>query len=197
VLSVALAFWMPRPLSAPEVSSSPFVSTPTVAASHGIDLFSSPEATRLSQLIERIGFGDVDDTAKGEVKAIMKDYCARTGHPLPQAAYDEQVAIIGTILEYKYELGRSALLSWDRSNCTVTPTFTSLREQAARAVDAPQLDEDTRMIEGASRHRSVVTDKDGRAFEFGRETLVRGLSRSERRWRNFQTLATVIQEFGR
>jgi hypothetical protein len=65
----------------------------------------------------------------------------------------------------------------------------------ARIGNAQQLEEDTKMIEIASSRKSEVTDKDGQTFEFGRETLLVGLSRSERRWANLQTLATMIQEF--
>jgi hypothetical protein len=96
-------------------------------------------------------------TPDGErkLREILKGYVARKGVYLSKSWYEEQFEGLRKLAEYKYELGRCAVLSWDSNHYSVTPEFTKLRGAVRGLVPGPQLSEDTRMLEAAARHNSV------------------------------------------
>jgi hypothetical protein len=73
------------------------------------------------------------------IREILKRYVTRKGSYLSKSWYEEQFEGLRNLAEYKYELGRSAVLSWDSNQYSVTPEFTGLRRTVSDFVPGPQL----------------------------------------------------------
>jgi hypothetical protein len=98
------------------------------------------------------------------IREILKGYVTRKGSYLSKSWYKEQFEGLRNLTEYKYELGRSAVLSWDSSQYSVTPEFTDLR----RAVlPLGCLRAATRVSSGTTRVSSSAT----RALDIPRTRL--------------------------
>lgn len=79
------------------------------------------ELERLRAVLEHLTAGELSDADIRQTRAVLQEYRARTSRALTKREYEEQFGPIRAILEYKYELGESALLSWDKGQVVTTP----------------------------------------------------------------------------
>jgi hypothetical protein len=136
--------------------------------------------------------GELSDQDIRQVRTILSDYFHRTGAKLSKAQYEENLGFLRAITEYKYELGRSALLSWDNGRVITTPEFDSLSNALREAIPDAQLREDRNMIEVASRHQPYIDASDGKRYEFSREGLAAGHEKKTRQRAAFERLTTSV-----
>jgi hypothetical protein len=141
---------------------------------------SDAELERLRPILKHVTVGTLAIGDVHEARAILEDYRTRTGRPLAKAEYDEQFGPLRVLLEYKYELGQSALLSWDKGQVVTTPTFNHLWAEVSNLVPATQFAEDDAMIRTAARRAAEIQTPDGRRFEFSRASVAAGLEQKKR-----------------
>ncbi len=139
----------------------------------------------------------LSDGGSIKIREILKGYVKRKGSFLSKLWYEQHFDDLHNLSEYKYELGRSALLSWDAGQYSVTPEFADLREIVSRFVPGPQLSEDTRMLESASRHDAIITDSEGGKYRFDREDLLSGVNHRDKQRLELRRVLEIINEFVR
>jgi hypothetical protein len=140
---------------------------------------SDQELERLRPILDHVTSGNLSNGDIHDARAILEDYKNRTGRRLGKAEYDAQFGPLRIILEYKYELGQSALLSWEKGQVVTTPTFNRLRTEVSNLVPATQVNEDDAMIRTAARRSLAIDTPDGRRFEFSRANIVAGLEKKK------------------
>ncbi len=141
---------------------------------------SDPEIQRLALALRRLSSGDLEEREVLEVRAVLNDYRTRTGVLPTTVQFEQHISPVRLILEYKYELGESALLSWDQAQFRTTPAFDQLSKQLREIIPSTQFQEDVEMIKAASRRQSFVDTHDGKRFEFSRNNIASGLQKKKR-----------------
>jgi hypothetical protein len=131
------------------------------------------------------------------IREILKGHVAREGSYLSKSWFEQQFGGIRDLAEYKYQLGQSAILSWDSERYSVTPEFAELRSKVFNIVPGPQLSEDTQMLEAAVRHDTTTSDNEGHSYGFDREHLVSGTNHRGKQRQGLEHAMSVVLEFVR
>ena len=184
----------------PSSSSNATSSGPSAEGSSGTEPAAGLAEHEMSQLsVELRSAMETGLTHDGanRIREILKGYVMRKGTYLSRSWYKQQLEGLRNLTEYKYELGRSAVLSWDSSQYSVTPEFTALRRTVSDFVPGPQLSEDTQMLEAAAKHDTVVVDSEGHKYRFDREHLVSGMSHRDKQRLGLRQALEIVNEFVR
>jgi hypothetical protein len=155
---------------------------------------SSDEAQRLETAIRPIEAGGLSEGDIRAVRSVLSDYMKRTGGKLSKAQYQQNLGFLRIVLNYKYALGESALLSWDSQRVVTTPDFDRLMAQVKGLITYAQRNEDQNMLEIAARHQGFIDTADGKRFEFSRTTLVAGRQMTKQKLDAMEKLTNSVAD---
>jgi hypothetical protein len=149
---------------------------------------------RLAVVSKRLLSSAPQDSDVREVRSVLNDYERRTGTRLSKVQFEHEVGTVRLVLEYKCELGESALISWDRERRVTTPAFERLRNQITDLIPGDQIQEDSRLIDVASRRQSFIDTADGKRFEFSRDAIAGGLEKRRQQVQSFAKLTNSVAD---
>lgn len=157
---------------------------------------SADEMSRLSLVLSKLFRVPLTEADLNEARAVLDTYSRRTGRTVTQAQYDLFMWSTKLSTDYLYELGQSLLLSWDSRTERMTRAFRPLHKQMREAgLRAPELlERDMAYLRAAARNETVVIDKSGRAFSFGRDDIVAGMRANELARANREKMAAIFRE---
>lgn len=159
------------------------------------NMLSESELEELKPVFEAIKSATVTDETINLLRKVLNNHRVKTGSLLSQRSYQEIFGLFGQIIEYKLELGKSAILSWDTGQYKETGRFKALKEVVALVIPQEQLKEDIEMLKTAAARKTVMTDSQGRKFEFGGKNLEVGFEKNKDRWQGFLKVDAAAQEF--
>lgn len=157
----------------------------------------SSEVSRLDAIVSETVQTGFNASTERITRELLTGYKTRSGQYLSSEFYSQYLKPVELLVDYKYELGQSALLSWDRGQYAVTPEYTRLRGEVTSIVPGEQLTADTHMIELASSHASTISDSSGAVFTISRDSILQGLAQRENQRVAVKKLLTVVREFVR
>jgi len=159
------------------------------------NMLSESELEELSPVFEAIKSSSVTEETINLFRKVLNNHRVKTGSPLSQQSYQETFGLYGQAIEYKMELGKSAILSWDKGQYKETERFKALKKLVAFFISQEQLKEDIEMIKTAAVHKAIMTDSQGNRFAFGRQDIESGLEKYKARWQAFLKVDAAAQEF--
>jgi tetratricopeptide (TPR) repeat protein len=159
------------------------------------DSLSESELEELKPVFEAIKSGNVTDETINLLRNVLNANMVRTGSHLSKQSYQDSFGLFGQTIEYKLELGKSAISSWENAQYKTTERFKILKELVYIFISQEQLNEDIEMIKTAAARKTIITDSNGRNFEFAKQTLVSGLEKKKAQWQAFLKVDAVAQEF--
>jgi hypothetical protein len=175
-------------------------SSNTAISASGVEPAAGLNDSEMSQLFAELRIAmetNLTPDGSNRIREILKGYVTRKGNYLSKSWFKEKFEGLRNLVEYKYELGRSVVLSWDSSQYSVTPEFTALRRTVSDLVPGPQLSEDTQMLEAAARHDTVITDSEGHKYYFDRDHLVSGMNHRDKQRLGLGQVLEIVNEFVR
>ncbi len=151
------------------------------------------ELQRLNTVVKQLNeSGELRAEDISQVRSVLNDYITRTGVKLSKPQYEESFGVLGIMLEYKYEMGESALLSWDNQRVITTPEFDRLSNQVSGLVPETQLREDRAMIEAASHRQPFIDSSNGSRYELSRASIATGHEKKKRQREAFGGLTHSV-----
>jgi hypothetical protein len=153
------------------------------------------ELERFSQVTAKADSEPLDDSDLDGLRSVVKDYMQRTGIGLDRKQIDflKSSELLGD--DYQYELGQSALFSWDRRSYYTTEGFDGLYEKMKGHRKEDLLKKDLNMLRAAAENLTSFDDGQGHQYALSRKIILQGLERVEVSRGNWEKIIAVMEEF--